>query len=382
MTVPGFIVRNAFRNKRRVLLTVLSVAISLFLLTLLLTVLRIFNNPPSTAESALRLIVRHRVSLANVLPAKYQYRIERMPGVQYCSKFTWFGGIYRDEASSNFAQFAVEADRIFRIFPEAVVSPQEETAFVREKTACIVGRMLMERFGWKVGDKVTLQGALWPCDLELTIRGVYTGGGGDETILFFHHSYFDELMDNRGITGTFWLRVRDAEIMPELSAHIDTAFRNTNAETITETERAFQLNMISMIGNVKLFVSAIASVIVFTMVLVTANTMSMAMRERTREIAVLKALGFSGLDVFGLVLAESCGLALAGGVLGCLGARVLADTLDVYKLSKGNLPFFPITWDVITAGLVVALLLGVVSSLAPAWKSVRLTVTEGLRETE
>lgn len=382
MTISGFILRNALRNKRRMILTVLSVAVSLFLLTLLLTILSIFNNPPTTEESAFRVITRHKVSLANVLPAKYQYHIERMPGVQHCSKFTWYGGIYRDESSSNFAQFAVDAEKIFKIFPEAVVDPLQEAAFIREKGACVVGRQLLERFGWKLGEKVNLRGTLWPCDVELTIRGVYIGGGGDETILFLHHDYFDELMEDRGLTGTFWIKARSAEEVPALIERIDAAFRNSDAETKTETERAFQLGMVAMWGNVKVFIGALASVIVFTMILVTANTMSMAIRERTREIAILKAVGFNGRDIFRLVLAESCGLALAGGVIGCFGARILADTLDVYKLSKGFVAFFPITWDVLAIGLLVALLLGVISSILPAWKSVTTTVTEGLRETE
>ena len=380
MTVPGFILRNALRNKRRLILTVLSVSVSLFLLTTLLTALRLISSPPAAAHAALRVVTRHRVSLANVLPAKYQYRIERMPGVQYCSKFTFFGGIYQDEAHSNFAQFAVDADRIFKIFPEAVVEPRLEEAFIKEKTACIVGTKLLERFGWKVGDKITLSGTIWACDLELTIRGVYRGDGIDETIVFFHHDYFDELMGNRGLAGTFWIRATDAAAIPGLIDRIDSTFHNTDAETKTETERAFQLGFISMLGNVKFFIGSISSVIVFTMLLVTASTMSMAIRERSREIAILKTLGFNGAQIFGFILAESWGLAMTGGVLGCFGARLLFGTADIYKLSRGFLPMFPVTADVVAAGLVVAMLLGVVSSLAPARACLRTTVVDGLRE--
>jgi putative ABC transport system permease protein len=380
MTIPGFIVRNACRNKRRLLLTVLSVGISLFLLTVLLTALKLMVEPPTTNQAALRIVTRHRVSLANVLPEKYQYRIERMPGVQYCSKFTWFGGIYKDEASSNFAQFAVDADRIFRIFPEAVVEPRQEEAFVKEKTACVVGYKLMERFGWKLGDRITFTAGLWPCDVELVIRGVYRGEGIDETIVFFHHEYFDELMNKRGLVGTFWIKVENADAIPGLIERIDAAFRNTDAETKTETERAFQLGFISMMGNVKLFIGSICTVIVFTMLLVTASTMAMAIRERLREISVLKALGFTGNAIFSLILAESCGLALAGGVLGCFGAKLLAETLDVYKLSNGFLPMFPVTADILAAGMLVALGLGIISSLAPAYTSIHTSVVEGLKE--
>ncbi len=381
MTTAGFILRNALRNKRRLILTVLSVAVSLFLLTTVLTALKLLTEPPSGQEAGLRIVTRHRVSLANVLPEKYQYRIERMPGVQYCSKFTYFGGIYRDISLSNFAQFAVDADRILRIFSEMIVPPQQEEAFVKEKTACIVGAKLMERFGWKLGDKITFQGTIWPCDPELTIRAVYRGGGNiDETLVLFHHDYFNELMDNRGLVGTFWIKTESAGVIPGLIERIDAVFRNTDAETKTETERAFQLGFVSMLGNVRLFMGSICLVIVFTMLLVTASTMSMAIRERAREIAILKAVGFRGREIFSLILAESCGLALAGGVIGCFGVRIVVGAVDVYKLSHGYIALFPVTADVLAVGMLVALLLGVISSLAPTYTSVRTTVVDGLRE--
>jgi putative ABC transport system permease protein len=380
MTIPGFIVRNALRNKRRLILTVLSVALSLFLFTTLQTALRLMTHPPTSEESALRIATRHRVSLANVLPAKYQLRIERMPGVKYCSKFTYFGGIYKDQSQSNFAQFAVDADRILRIFTEMIVPRKQEEAFVKEKTACIVGGKLMERFGWKIGDRITFQGTIWGCDPQLIIRGVYHGQGIDETLVLFHHDYFDELMGDRGLVGTFWTKAESAEVIPKLIDQIDAAFRNTDAETKTETERAFQLEFVSMLGNVKLFIGSISTVIVFTMLLVTASTMSMAIRERSREMAILKAVGFNGTQIFSLILAESFGLAMTGGLVGCFGAKLLFAHVDVYKLSRGNIPMFPVTADVIALGLLVALGLGVVSSLAPAWASIKTTVVEGLKE--
>ncbi len=380
MTIPGFIIRNALRNKRRLTLTVLSVAVSLFLLTVLLTALRLIVNPPTTDQSALRIVVRHRVSLANVLPEKYQYRIERMPGVQYCSKFTWFGGIYRDQASSNFAQFAVDPAVFFKIFPEAVVDPRQQEAFSKDRSACIVGVKLMERFGWKLGDRLVLKAGVWPCDADLTIRAVYHSSQIEETDLFFRHDYFDELMGQRGVVGTFWIKAAQAEDIPGLITRIDAAFRNTDAETKTETERAFQLGFISMIGNVRMFIGSICTVIVFTMLLVTASTMAMAIRERLREISVLKALGFTGRMIFSLILAESCGLSLAGGFLGVFGAKLLAETLDIYKLSHGFLPMFPMTADILAVGMLVALLLGIVSSLAPAYASLKTSVVTGLTE--
>ena len=380
MTIPGFIVRNALRNKRRLILTVLSVAMSLFLFVTLRTALKLMTDPPTTDQAALRLAVRHKVSLANVLPEKYQYRIERIPGVKYCSKFTYFGGIYKDMSLSNFAQFGVDADQILKIFSEMEVDPQQQNAFIHEKTACLVGTKLMQRFGWRIGDRITLLGTMWPCDLELVVRAVYRGNGIDETMVMFHHDYFDDELGKLGLVGTFWIRADSAEAMPQVIERIDRAFANTDAETKTETERAFQLEFVSMIGNVKVFLGSILVVIVFTMLLVTASTMSMAIRERSREIAILKAVGFDGAQIFGLILAEAFGLAMTGGLIGCFGAKLLFTHLDIYKLSQGFIPFFPVTPDTLALGLVVAGMLGVVSSLAPAYSTMQLTVVEGLRE--
>ena len=381
MTIPGFIIRNAFRNKRRLILTVLSVALSLFLFTTLQTALRELTQPITTEDAALRLAVRHKVSLGNVLPDKYLSRIERMPGVQSVMRFTWFGGIYKDERNF-FPQFACDADKLFKIFTEAQIDPKQLDDFIREKSACVVGIDTMKRFGWKVGDKITLQGTIWGCDPELTIRGMYYGGI-DNTNLFFHHDYFDELMNKLGLVGTFWIKAENAGVIPGLIERIDTAFRNTDAETKTETERAFQLGFVSMFGNIKMLIGSINTVIVFTMVLVTASTMSMAIRERSREIAVLKALGFDGHQVFGLILAESFGLAIAGGVIGCFGAWMIFNRMSsatLTRVSQGMLIKFEVTPHILASGMVIAVLLGVVSCLVPAYTSLKATVAEGLKE--
>jgi putative ABC transport system permease protein len=378
MTIPGFVLRNALRNKRRLTLTILSVALSLFLFTTLQTALRELTQPASSAESALRLVVRHKVSLASVLPEKYQSRIERMPGVMYCTKFTWFGGVYKDP-ENFFPNFACEADKLFKVFTESNIDPKQLDDFIKERTACVVGIKTMQRFGWKVGDKITLLGEIWPCDVELTIRGAYYGGI-DETNLFFHHEYFDELMGKRGLVGTFWILAENAEVIPALVERIDRAFANTDAETKTETERAFQLGFVSMFGNIKMLVGSISTVIVFTMILVTASTMSMAIRERSREIAILKAVGFDGTQIFGLILAESFGLAMSGGLVGCVGAWALFSNVDIYSLSKGFFIKFEVTPHIVTTGLLIALGLGVVSCLVPAYTTLRATVVEGLKE--
>jgi putative ABC transport system permease protein len=382
MTIPGFILRNAFRNKRRLLLTVLSVGMSLFLFTMLQTALRELTNPATTEESALRLVVRHKVSLGNVLPVKYQSKLDRVPGVATTMKLTWFGGIYKDP-KDFFPQFAVDADRLTWVFSEAEFDPKEVQAFVKDRAGCLVGIKTMERFGWKLGDKITLRGTLWPCDPELTIRGVYRGGI-DETNLFFHHDYMDELVGKLGLVGTFWIVADNPDVIPELVPRIDAMFANTDAETKTETERAFVLEFVSMIGNVKLLIGSICTVVVFTMILVTASTMSMAIRERSREISILKAVGFDGKQIFGLILAESFGLAAVGGVLGCFGAWFgtwfLFQHVNIAAVTNGLFIKFEVTPHIVVTGMLIALGLGVVSALVPAYTSIRTSVVAGLKE--
>jgi putative ABC transport system permease protein len=377
MTIPGFILRNALRNKRRLTLTVLSVALSLFLFTVLQTALRELSQPQVTEQSALRLIVRHKVTLANVLPLKYKSRIERVPGVKRVSRLTWFGGIYIDE-SNFFAQFGCDPNALFDILTEVTTDPEQVAAFKKEKTACMVGIKTMNRFGWKIGQKITLRGTIYPANLELTIRGVYHGGI-DETNLFFHHEYLDESTGWR-VVGCYWILAANADAVADVIQRVDGMFSSSNAETKTETERAFQLTFISWFGNVKLLIGSICTVIVFTMMLVTASTMSMAIRERTREIAVLKALGYNGGQIFSLILAESFGMALAGGLIGCVGTWFLAQHVDMYALSHGFFIKFEVTQHIVAAGLLIATAMGVVSCLAPAIASVRASVLDGLRE--
>jgi putative ABC transport system permease protein len=377
MTIPSFILRNALRNRRRFALTVTSVAFSLFLLTMLLVMLRGLTDPTTTDEAALRIVVRHKVSLANMLFSKYKARIERMPGVQHCTKLLWFGGIYQDERNF-FPQFACDADSLFKVLSEARIDERQHEQFVKERTACVVGIKTMERFGWKLGDRITLMGAMWPCNLELTIRGVYSGSV-DESNLFFHHEYFDEALGDQGFTGLIWVRCENAAAVPKLIEQIDAEFANSDAETKTETQQSFQLGFVSMLGNLKLLIGSICTVIVFTLALVTAATMSMAIRERGREIAILKALGFKSPAVFGLLLGESFGLALLGGALGCAAAWGALRTVDIYRLSRGLFVNFDVTPHIVAQALAAAALLGLVACLWPALTSVRRTVVAGLR---
>jgi len=380
MTLGGFIVRNALRNRRRFVLTLLSVATSLFLLTLLQVLLRGLTDPQPSNDAALRIVVRHKVSLANMLFAKSKARIVAMPGVKACTKLLWFGGIYQDE-KNFFAQFACDADSLFNVMPEAQIEPGALNRFLTQRTSCVVGRKTMERFGWRPGQKITLLGAMWPCNPELEIAGAFTGGV-DDSSLYFHHEYLDELLGNQGITGLFWLRTDSPASVPGLIERIDAEFANSDAETISESEHAFQVGFVSMLGNLKLLIGSICSVIVFTLLLVTGGTMSMSVRERAKEIAILKAVGFSSPDVAGLILAEAFGLALLGGAAGCALAWLTLHAIDFHKLSRGMFMDFAITGTVLGRSLAVIALLGLLSGIIPAAVNIRRSVVDGLRSVE
>lgn len=289
MTLLSFVWKNMARNRRRTVLTVLSIALSLFLLSTLMTVLTELERESEGGDQHLRLVVRRASSLGDPLPEAYLEKLKRVPGVRLVSVLSWFGGIYVDERNF-FANFGCDPETIFPMWNENRIPPEQLRAFQKERTAAVAGRKLAERFKWRLGDTITLQGTIHPIDLEFTLRGIYTGL--DETAFFFHHAYLEEALGRPGKVGTFWLKAASAADVPRIAERVDAMFKNSDAETKTETERAFQLGFVAMLGNVKSLVASISSVVVFTILLVTANTMAMAIRERAREIAILKTLGF------------------------------------------------------------------------------------------
>jgi putative ABC transport system permease protein len=291
---------------------------------------------------------------------------------------TFFGGKYKDDTGIGFAQFALDPTRLVDIFGEAKLPPEQLEAWVANRISCIVGRDTAERYKLKVGDRMNLQGTIWPCDLELKIAGIYHGTLDDRNV-YFHQKYLDEALGNIGQVGMWWVRARSAEEIPEIIERINKAFASSSAEVRAETERAFQMSFVSMWGNVKILISSICSVVVFTLVLVTASTMSMAIRERIRELAVLKALGYKSRELFGFILAESFGLAMIGALIGAGGAKLLYSTVSISKLTAGVFPYFEVTTKILGTAFLVAAGLGVVASLAPALAVVRMSVVEGLK---
>lgn len=378
MTTSGFIIRNAFRNKRRAALCVLSVAVSLFLLVTLLVVLNEFTNPPEDIGASLRVAVRNKVSLATPLPARQRKVIEAIDGVEAVTSLTFFGGNFRDEQSTWFAQFAMEPDKLEKVFGEARMPRDQLEAWIANRGTAIVGVETANRYDLKVGDRMLFRGVFYPVDLDLRVAGIYKGTTDDRNV-FFHQAYFDELLGDQGTVGMWWIKVRSPEEVPLVIERINAAFANSSAEVVAETERAFQLSFTSMWGNIKLLIGSICSVVVFALMLVCSSTISMAVRERLRELSILKALGYRRHELWAFILAESFGLSMTGFVVGAGGAWLLFRSVPAPVLTGGLFPTLEVTPWILAVAATVAATLGLVSSLAPAISITRLSVAEGLK---
>ena len=375
MTLGTFIIKNALRNKRRATLSILSVAVSLFLLVLLLVALRELTLPVEGAGAELRVAVRNKISIANLLPAKQLPIIQKIPGVAAVTPFTWFGGKYKGE-QATFAQFAIDPKAMRGVFTELKMDPQSYAAFENERDACIIGKITADKYKLKVGNKLTLEGPIATMDFKIV--GIYSGTPDDRNMLF-RQDYLNEAGGLNGQVGMWWLKVDSAQDMPKVIQAIDKAFENTSAEVRAESERAFQLGFISMWGNIKLLVGLICTAVIFTLLLVSASTMSMAVRERFRELAILKAIGFRRRELFAFILAESFGLAAVGALIGVGGAYLLFTYGDVGKMTNGYFPSFEVTSRIVGIGLFVAAALGIAASIMPSIAVAKMSVTEGLK---
>ncbi len=378
MTIGSFILKNALRNKRRAALSILSVAVSCALLVTLLTLQRELTIPPESEAASLRVIARNKVSLTQPLPAKQLAILDKIPGIVAVSPFSFFGGNFREETVTSFAQFAVDPARFQGLLVEGKIVEGSYDSFIKNRTSCFVGADTIKRYGLKVGDKMRFTGTFFPVNLDLEVAAVFQGTVDDRGV-FFHHKLLDELMGDPGTVGTWYLRVASAEVANDVISRINKAFENTAAEVRAETERAFQMSFISMLGNVKLLIGSISSVVVFTLLLVTVSTMSMAIRERFRELAVLKALGFRRRDLFGFILAESFGLSAIGAFVGIGGAWAMWTLSDLQKLTNGFLIYFEVTTRIIATGASIAALLGIISAILPSIAVSRMSVVEGLK---
>ncbi|MFQ5738486.1 MAG: ABC transporter permease [Acidobacteriota bacterium] len=375
------LLKNLFRNRLRTFLTISSVAASLFLVSTLLTVLSELTSPPETPESALRLITRHKISLFNAIPYSYRQKIAAVDGVEAVIGSMWFGGIYDDQGKENqLAEFAVDSDQFFQVNADMILSPEEKEAFINDRAGAIAGRALADRFGWKVGDTIHTRSNLFPTEVELNLRGIYKGGTDEGGGLYFQWAYFNEAMNNAGFTGTYSIRVRSPEEVPAVAERVDSLFKNSTAPTKTETERAFILGFVSMLGNVQFLISSICLAVTFAVVLIAANTMAMSIRERVREIGILKALGFRRRQVLGLLLGESIFLALLGAVIGSWGARLIFSGVNLAAMTGGYLQDFNVNATTLTLCAGLGLLIGFLAAGVPAWQAAQRPVVEALRK--
>jgi putative ABC transport system permease protein len=350
---------------------------SLFLISTLKTVLEDLENPPATPESAKRVITRHLTGLGSVMPISHRERIRQVPGVEEVAASQWFGGVYKDPANF-FAQFAIDADRFAAVYPEVrTETPEQMENFVRLRTGALVGVDLAKRFGWKVGDRITLEGAIFPADPELTITGLISGGSSAST-LYFHWDYLNELFPEN-IAGIFVVKAGNADDIPAISEAVDAVFVSTTAPTKTETESAFVLSFASMWGNVRLLVASIATVVIFTVILVAANTMAMSIRERTAEIAVLKTLGFAPGHIFGMLVVESAMIAVAGGLLGSVGGRYLYSLVNLNDYSQGFIQTLTVSWETVALSAGLSILVAIFSTFIPAFSASRLPIAAAVR---
>ena len=370
--------KNVWRNRRRTLLTMSSIAVSLFLITTLLTLLAQLQNPTQTPESALRLITRHKVSLFNALPKSYRQKIAKVEGVEAVVGSMWFGGVYKDP-SNFFAQFSVDTDQFFQVNPDMTIPEDQKEAFIKDRVGAIAGKNLAGRFGWKIGDRIHLKGALFQFDPELTLRGIYEGGADQGSTLYFQWDYFNEGMNNAGFTGTFYIRARSAEEVPKIAGDVDALFQNAPVPTKTETEKAFVLGFISMMGNVQLLITSICTVVIFAIILVASNTMAMSIRERAREIGILKALGFHNRLILKLLLGESVLLSFTGAMIGTLAARAIYSSMNLAVITSGFVQNLRVGPGIISLGAAIGVVVGLLAAGVPAWTASHRPAVEALR---
>ena len=373
------ILRNVFRNRRRTLLTLGSTAVSLGLLALLMALYQaFFYAEPVTPWESRWLITRHRVSLTQPLPASHFQRIRAVPGVTELSGWTWFGGIYKDP-KNFFGRFAVDADHIFDVRRDLTMPAEQLAAFKRERTACVVGRKIAQQYGIKLADRVTVVGDIYPVTLELKVNGIFDHPVNSECLMF-HHDYLTELLPtisrDRDSVGTYFILVSSPDDAPRVARAVDAMFDNSPYPTRTETVKEFGRSFLAFLGNVKLFLAAVCGAVTFTILLVSANTMAMAVRERTRELAILRTLGYTPGEVLQLVLGESVVISLVGGMAGLGLGWLLARLLAAVAQGFGAMG---IRWQAAAIVLAMAAVIGVFAALVPALLASRKNLVEAMR---
>lgn len=382
MLLVRMLIRNALRHRLRTLLTILGITIAILAFGLLRTVAGLWQLGVERS-SASRLVTRNAISLVFSLPISYYERIRQIPGVQSVSYGNWFGGIYIDE-KNFFANEAIEAKSFLQLYPEFVLPPDQGEAFIRDRKGCIAGRKLANRFGWKIGDQVTLRGTIFPGQWEFVLRGIFTGAeqSTEERILFFHWDCLNETLRKTvprraDQVGFYVIGITRPELAAQVSQEVDAAFKNSLAETLTETEKAFQLGFASMTEAIMVAIQIVSYVVIVIILAVVANTMAMTARERIGEYAIFKAMGFGPRHIAGLVFGESLFITISGCSLG------IALTFPVARMFgqvMGDfLPVIQVKADTLCLDVVFSLLIGVIAGIFPTWRASRIRIADGLR---
>jgi len=376
------IVRNAFRHRLRTSLTVLGIVIAVLAFGLLQTVVGAWYVGVE-ASSSTRLVTRNSISLVFSLPLTYEQRIRQIEGVRLISRANWFGGVYIDKRNF-FPQFAIDAEPYFQLYPEFRVSPEQLKAFIVDRKGCLVGRKLAQTYGWKLGDSIPLRGTIFPGNWEFVIRGIYEGADAktDESQFFFHWAFLNETLKQiaprrANQVGIYLVGIANADAAADTSRRIDATFRNSLAETLTETEKAFQLGFVSMTEAIVVAIRIVSFVIIVIIMAVMANTMAMSARERLREYATLKALGFGPGFVRTLVFGESMLIAGLGGALGILATLPVVAAFGAVMVKL--FPVFQVSTVTLALQVGAALVVGLVAATVPGWRAGRVRIAEGLR---
>ena len=382
MQILKLIVKNAFRHKLRTGLTILGITIAILAFGLLRTVIGAWYAGVE-ASSATRLITRNAVSLVFFLPISYKDKIRQVPGVTEVGYSVWFGGVYINE-KNFFPNFATDAKTALDLYPEFVLPEKEEKAFLRDRKGAVVGIKTARRFGWKIGDIVTLKGTIFPGNWEFVIRGIYHGArkSTDETQFFFHWNYLNEALRRTAPyradrVGWYLVGVKSPDMAADVAVAIDKMFRNSLAETITETEKAFQLGFISMTEAIVMVIRLVSYIVIVIIMAVMANTMAMTVRERTGEYAIMKTLGFGGFYIAGLIFGEALVIGAIGSALGIVltfpAAKAFGNHLSQY------FPIFIVSPTTIYMDMAAGFVIASVAAVFPARRAIKISIAEGLR---
>ncbi|HEU4416254.1 MAG TPA: FtsX-like permease family protein [Candidatus Angelobacter sp.] len=385
MKFLGLLRANLFRKKIRLLLTLGSFAVAMCLFGLLVVIRDAFNQGVDVA-GADRLVSYNRIGLINPLPLSYRDRILQIPGVTGVTHQNWFGGVYQD-AKNFFPQFVIDPESQRKMYPEFSIPDDQWQNFVKDRQGAIVGAFTAKKYGWKVGDRVPIQGTFLPGTWEFNIDGIYHGtrAKDDETQFWFQWDNFENYIEthkmNRylGMVGWYTVKVDNPDNSLRVAKAVDALFANSEYETHTDSEASFAAGFAKQMGNIQFLIVSIGSIVFFTLLLVTGNTMAIAVRERTSELAVLKAVGYSDKFVLALVLFESCIIALIGGALGLVVAKAFTLLPANVNPVRSFLPLLFLSGGMFAAGVGVAVVVGFVSGLLPAMGAMRLRVVDALR---